>query len=246
MNIEIANKLLTLRKQYNLSQEELAEKLGISRQAVSKWERAEASPDTDNLITLAKLYNISLDELLLSKESEEAQKDADTKDESGEPESKTEKDSSEDSCAEKEPKTDRVNISGKGIHVCSAKGEEVHIGLDGVFIKDKDSEEVINIKRGHVFRNGEEFKKHCGYTGKHIFTKNKKDSAYYRFPYFMITLIAFFLLVYLIEGGWKVSWLVFLTIPLYYTAVSAIINRNASNFSYPVLAVLAFFVWGFF
>lgn len=64
MNIEIANRLVELRKQNNLSQEALAEKLGISRQAVSKWERADASPDMDNLITLSKLYQISLDELL--------------------------------------------------------------------------------------------------------------------------------------------------------------------------------------
>lgn len=64
MNIEIANRLVELRKQNNLSQEALAEKLGISRQAVSKWERAEASPDMDNLITLSRLYRISMDELL--------------------------------------------------------------------------------------------------------------------------------------------------------------------------------------
>ncbi len=64
MNIEIANRLVHLRKSNHLSQEALAEKLGISRQAVSKWERAEASPDTDNLILLAKLYHVSLDELL--------------------------------------------------------------------------------------------------------------------------------------------------------------------------------------
>lgn len=64
MNIEIANRLVQMRKQKGLSQEELAEKLGLSRQAVSKWERAEASPDTDNLICLAKLYGISLDDLL--------------------------------------------------------------------------------------------------------------------------------------------------------------------------------------
>ena len=64
MNIEIANRLVELRKKNGLSQEELADKLGLSRQAVSKWERAESSPDTDNLICLAKLYNVSLDELL--------------------------------------------------------------------------------------------------------------------------------------------------------------------------------------
>ena len=69
MNIEIANRLQKLRKEKGYSQEQLADELGISRQAVSKWERAEASPDTDNLICLAKLYGISLDELLNSDES---------------------------------------------------------------------------------------------------------------------------------------------------------------------------------
>lgn len=64
MNIEIANRLVQLRKQHGLSQEELAAKLGISRQAVSKWERAEASPDTDNLILLSRVYGVSIDELL--------------------------------------------------------------------------------------------------------------------------------------------------------------------------------------
>ena len=71
MNIEVANKLVKLRKQAGLSQEELADKLGLSRQAVSKWERAEASPDTDNLICLAKLYNVSLDELLSTEDDVE-------------------------------------------------------------------------------------------------------------------------------------------------------------------------------
>lgn len=64
MNIEIANRLVSLRKENHLSQEDLAAQIGVSRQAVSKWERAEASPDTDNLILLARLYKISLDELL--------------------------------------------------------------------------------------------------------------------------------------------------------------------------------------
>jgi transcriptional regulator with XRE-family HTH domain len=68
MNIDIANRLYELRKKYSYSQEELADKIGVSRQAVSKWERAEASPDTDNLILLAKLYNVSLDELLSTSE----------------------------------------------------------------------------------------------------------------------------------------------------------------------------------
>ncbi len=68
MNIEIANRLVKLRKEKGLSQEDLAAKIGISRQAVSKWERAEASPDTDNLILLARLYGVSLDALLATED----------------------------------------------------------------------------------------------------------------------------------------------------------------------------------
>lgn len=64
MNIETANRLVQHRKARGLSQEALADSLGLSRQAVSKWERAEASPDTDNLLALARLYGVSLDELL--------------------------------------------------------------------------------------------------------------------------------------------------------------------------------------
>jgi len=71
MNIEIANRLQALRKEKGYSQEQLALELGISRQAVSKWERAESSPDTDNLICLAKLYNVSLDYLLSTDETVE-------------------------------------------------------------------------------------------------------------------------------------------------------------------------------
>lgn len=66
MNVEIAQRLADLRRRKGISQEELARRLGLSRQAISKWERAESSPDTDNLIALSRLYEVSLDELLLS------------------------------------------------------------------------------------------------------------------------------------------------------------------------------------
>ena len=75
MNIQFADRLVALRREQGWSQEELALRLGVSRQAVSKWERAESSPDTDNLIALVRLYGISLDELLLHapEEGEQAQ-----------------------------------------------------------------------------------------------------------------------------------------------------------------------------
>lgn len=64
MNVEVARRLAEARRARGITQEELAGRLGVSRQAVSNWERGETSPDTDNLIVLARLYGMSLDELL--------------------------------------------------------------------------------------------------------------------------------------------------------------------------------------
>lgn len=64
MDIKTADRLIELRKANGYSQEALGEKLGVSRQAISKWERGESSPDTDNLISLAEIYGITLDELI--------------------------------------------------------------------------------------------------------------------------------------------------------------------------------------
>lgn len=62
----LGENLLKLRKGRGFSQEELADVLGVSRQAISKWERNEAYPDTENLIALSKLYGVSLDTLVYS------------------------------------------------------------------------------------------------------------------------------------------------------------------------------------
>lgn len=64
MSYEFADRLIELRRTKGMSQEELAGTLGISRQAVSKWERAESAPDIGNLVALASLYDVSLDELV--------------------------------------------------------------------------------------------------------------------------------------------------------------------------------------
>lgn len=57
-------KLYSLRKSNGLSQDELAEKLGVSRQAISRWEMGTAEPSAQNLIELSKLFGVSIDELL--------------------------------------------------------------------------------------------------------------------------------------------------------------------------------------
>lgn len=62
--MKLGEKLQRLRKQGGLSQEELAGRLGVSRQAVSKWELGEAIPDTDNVVQLSRLFGVSCDYLL--------------------------------------------------------------------------------------------------------------------------------------------------------------------------------------
>ncbi len=56
--------LLTLRKIHKLSQEDVAAHVGVSRQAIAKWENGETTPDIYNCMALATLYNVSLDDLI--------------------------------------------------------------------------------------------------------------------------------------------------------------------------------------
>ena len=60
----LAEKLLSLRVEKGLSQEDLAEQMGVSRQSVSKWETGQSVPDLDKIIKLADLFGVSVDELV--------------------------------------------------------------------------------------------------------------------------------------------------------------------------------------
>ncbi|MBQ3571602.1 MAG: helix-turn-helix transcriptional regulator [Clostridia bacterium] len=60
----LGDNISDLRKSAGISQEEFADRLKVSRQAVSKWERNEAYPDTENLIAIAKFFNVSIDDLI--------------------------------------------------------------------------------------------------------------------------------------------------------------------------------------
>ena len=60
----LGEKLKIARKQAGLSQEQLSEKLGVSRSAVAKWETDNGIPDVDNLKTLSRLLNVSIDYML--------------------------------------------------------------------------------------------------------------------------------------------------------------------------------------
>lgn len=228
MNIEIANRLVNLRKQNNLSQEALAEKLGISRQAVSKWERAEASPDTDNLILLARLYGVSLDELLR------------TEDEIPMPEenawnSETETENKEWEHAEKEGERAHVYIGKEGIHV-TKDGEQVHVDWNGIHVRDMGSAGERSGWDGiHIIENGEEIYPQQGWAAE-----PKR-----RFPTALFICIAY-LVIGIVYQAWHPGWLLFLWIPILESLITAVKKRNASCFAYPMAALVFFLSLGIF
>ena len=61
----ISERLQELRKNAGLSQEQVAEMLGLSRQALSKWESGQGKPDIENIIKLSEIYHVSTDYILL-------------------------------------------------------------------------------------------------------------------------------------------------------------------------------------
>ena len=230
MNIVTANRLLQFRKQNKLSQEELAEKIGVSRQAVSKWERAEASPDTDNLIMLAKVYGVTLDELL----NEPAQAD-----EKSAENTKTESAEAVNSEAAEDKAKSSVSFKG-GINVNADDGTNVDISFkNGIHVDTSDGTHV-HIGKGEVNIDDP----------SHQFSKHKKFSLkdfLLIIPYPIIITVLFIIWgLSGLYGGWSASWLSFLTIPIYYTLIDAISKCDANHFAFPVLAVLVYLVLGFY
>ena len=60
----IADRIQSLRKQKGMAQEELADKIGVSRQAVSKWESEQATPDLDKVVIMSEIFEVTTDYLL--------------------------------------------------------------------------------------------------------------------------------------------------------------------------------------
>ncbi len=74
--MNLGEKLYELRKEKNLSQEEVADKLNVTRQTVSKWETNQSTPDFDKIVPLCELFEISTEELLTGKKQEEKEQKA--------------------------------------------------------------------------------------------------------------------------------------------------------------------------
>lgn len=242
MTIETANRLYELRKKHNLSQEELAEKLGVSRQAVSKWERSEASPDTDNLIALAKIYDLSLDELIYG------EKDENREEKKEEAEETVEKD--ENTYIHIEDDGDKVKIGPDGILVEEKNGNTVKINVNGKIMEKvlKKIEDEVDESDFDVDDDDDTVLiKENGHMKIKINKSSKKTRFWLEFPYAVICAIAYLIFgFYDICGGWALSWIIFVTIPVYYSFVEAIYRRRFSEFAYPVFAACVYLYLGMY
>ena len=76
--MNIGEKLLELRKSKQLSQEEVANKLNVTRQTVSKWETGQSVPDFDKILPICELYGISANELLTNTKNEKVDEEKDS------------------------------------------------------------------------------------------------------------------------------------------------------------------------
>lgn len=260
MDLAMAQRLVDRRKAAGLSQEALAAQLGVSRQAVSKWERSESSPDTDNLIALAALYGVSLDELLYG----EAASDADGS-EDGSTETVDEAKEAEDSaehadCGDKplvdislargihviDPnKGEEVHVGWNGIHVTNErKGEEVHVGPDGVHVDtlEDDGHSVHTDDDGTVTIDGETFSSwkeahdKLDHHGKHFHTKVGR--TWNKFPFPALVALAY-LVLGIVYGTWAAGLFLIFLIPVYYAFGDFIDQRHLSKLIDVVYSVSA-------
>lgn len=268
MDLAMAQRLVDRRKAAGLSQEALAAQLGVSRQAVSKWERSESSPDTDNLIALAALYGVSLDELLYG----EAASDADSS-EDGSTETVDEAKEAEDSaehadCGDKplvdislargihviDPnKGEEVHVGWDGIHVTNErKGEEVHVGPDGVHVDtlEDDGHSVHTNDDGTVTIDGETFSSwkeahdKLDHHGKHFHTKVGR--TWNKFPFPALVALAY-LVLGIVYGTWGMGLLLVFLVPVCYAIGDFIDRRHLSKLIecvYPAAAIAWFlYMW---
>ncbi|MGN1417193.1 MAG: helix-turn-helix domain-containing protein [Oscillospiraceae bacterium] len=245
----LQDKLYKLRREKGYSQEELAEKLDVSRQAVSKWERGESSPDINNIIAIAKLYDISVDELAgcirgdesVSYDSAPVSKGISLK---------------KPSCAENAGIADdfiRMSIDGDNADEIYPQNNSAHSQQD-IMPDPVPQNDAYNGNTSYTYADS------SSRAAKRADRKNKRSFKVFgsnppantnspqkaefcrkakKFPFWALMLFCFFFFGGMFDlFGW--SWIFFLFIPLYYTSIVAYEKNNMNYFCYPLVATIAF------
>ena len=214
MNLKIANRLLAYRRAHGLSQEELAEKIGVSRQAVSKWERAEAAPDTDNLIALASLYGVLIDELINGEGDPQVKSEEQTEENTAD----TDGEKTVDNAEEKPPEDAPEDATEDNSNKTTVEAKLVlEFDNDWIFAVTAILCSIAYLAMGFLLPRGWE----CGWIVymlvpvipslvSAIVTRRASE---FLFPVFVTGL---YLTAGMCFGRWHPEWVMFLTIPVYY------------------------------
>ena len=212
-------RLSRLRKEKGLTQEDIANRITISPQAVSKWENDVSSPDIDYLTSLADILGVSVDELLGRKEETKASK---------EPQAEASETADEVVDDEDKKSGDRIVINDDGVHLEDDDGGQVHITEEGVEVIDEDGHSV----RRHKFGD---YKPHPS-----AWIVPSVVGA--------LALIGYILLGLLwtdAQMGWRMGWLLLLLVPIASSIENAIWHKKICNFAYPILVIGAYIALGF-
>lgn len=135
-----ADKLIELRKKSGMSQEELAEKLGVSRQSVSKWEGAQSTPDLNRILELSKIFGVTTDYLL--KDEMEANTETAEKSISDETEPPLRRVSMEEANSFLNANGKRAALTALGVSLCILCVTPM-ILLEGFFSSDIDAVGIV-------------------------------------------------------------------------------------------------------
>ena len=251
----LPNNLYELRRRHGLSQEEFAEKLYVSRQAVSKWERGEAYPDTENLIAISDMFGVTIDELLKSEnicEAESIKEEGNSEDNDEDNDgfkvninNKVKLNLSGGIIVDDEDTKVKIDFDNGDIIVDDEDGQvKVGLGNDGITVNDDDGVK-IKLGKGHIVIRDDDDDDDDDDEDYSVYNSHKGCvfSLSSAFPYPTVILLAFFILGFSF-GAWYWAWTLFLTVPVYYSLISAIRKKRFSSFAYPPFTVFIFLLFG--
>ena len=219
MNETFGQRLSRIRKEKGMTQEDIAKRIVISPQAVSKWENDVSSPDILVLSSLADILGVSVDELLGREESAASSSNNSYKEEKKEEEIKSEVVDDEERINE-----EGVRIDHTGIHIHDKDGSHVDIDSHEVHATDHKGQKVDKKKFEH---------------SKHIIPLGSLMG---------LAIIGYILmgLLWTDQGmGWKTGWTLFLFAIAFDSIFEAIYNRKICAFAYPVFIVAIYCLLGF-
>lgn len=223
MSYEFADRLIELRKSKGMSQEELAQRIGLSRQAVSKWERAESSPDIGNLVALADIYELTIDEIVKGVVRDQGSEDAVI-----EPSDET---TVEDVVIDIEETSEEAMSAEEGDTVATIPppdpSQRVIVGgpitAEASFVdpadlrSSHDQSSVTNVKIDHMHIDPGVAER-----VREAHLKRPKDPLL-TFPYPLACALLYLILGF-VFGWWHPAWIIFFTIPFYYWIVNVIMK----------------------